>query len=277
MKRVFVCLFLCTALLLSLGLCAHAEAKIDYVADTAQILSEDVRAALSDQAAQISAQYGCGVYVVTVDDYRSYVNGGIEDFSEAVYKTYELGEGDGKNGIVLALSMDDRDYDLCAYGDFANYAFTDYGKDQLAGTFLDNFRRNDWQGGFQDYIANCGSLLDMAARGEPLDYVAPEPVPAKRGIDPFESLLILLFPSLAAGGTVSGMARQMKTAVKQTGAYNYIGQGGAELTAKEDQFINRSVTRQVIRRQRMDDRPGSAHSGGTTVNSGGFSHHSGKF
>ena len=277
MKRVFVCLFLCTALLLSLGLCAHAEAKIDYVADTAQILSEDVRAALNDQAAQISAQYGCGVYVVTVDDYRSYVNGGIEDFSEAVYKTYELGEGDGKNGIVLALSMDDRDYDLCAYGDFANYAFTDYGKDQLAGTFLDNFRRNDWQGGFQDYIANCGSLLDMAARGEPLDYVAPEPVPAKRGIDPFESLLILLFPSLAAGGTVSGMARQMKTAVKQTGAYNYIGQGGAELTAKEDQFINRSVTRQVIRRQRMDDRPGSAHSGGTTVNSGGFSHHSGKF
>ena len=277
MKRVFVCLFLCTALLLSLGLCAHAEAKIDYGADTAQILSEDVRAALNDQAAQISAQYGCGVYVVTVDDYRSYVNGGIEDFSEAVYKTYELGEGDGKNGIVLALSMDDRDYDLCAYGDFANYAFTDYGKDQLAGTFLDNFRRNDWQGGFQDYIANCGSLLDMAARGEPLDYVAPEPVPAKRGIDPFESLLILLFPSLAAGGTVSGMARQMKTAVKQTGAYNYIGQGGAELTAKEDQFINRSVTRQVIRRQRMDDRPGSAHSGGTTVNSGGFSHHSGKF
>ena len=277
MKKYLVSLLLCAALLLGLGLCAHADARIDYITDTAGLLSEDARAQLNATAAQISRQYDCGVYVVTVDDYRDYVQGGIGDFSEAIYKTYELGEGEGKNGIVLALSMRERDYDLCAYGDFAHYAFTDYGKEQLAGTFLDNFRANDWEGGFRDYVSNAGRLLDMAARGEPLDIVIQEQEPAKRGISPIESLLIVLFPGLAAGGTVSGMARQMKTAVKQTGAYNYIGQGGAQLTGREDQFIHRSVTRQVIRRQPTGgSRPGG-HSGGTTINAGGFSHHSGKF
>ena len=282
MKKLLVSLLLCSVLLLSLGLCAHAEAKIDYVTDTAGILSEDVRTQLNEQAREISRQYGCGVYVVTVDDYRSYVNGSIEDFAEAVYRNYELGEGEGKDGVLLTLSMKDRDYDLCAYGDFGNYAFTDYGKDQLAGSFLDNFRANDWEGGFRDYVGNSGTLIERAQRGDPLDIWIPdppEPVQPQRGIDPIEALLIVLFPSLAAGGVVSGMSRKMKTAVKQTGAYNYIGQGGAELTAREDTFINRSVSRQVIRRESVsdNDHSGGGHYGGTTVNSGGFSHNSGKF
>ena len=282
MKKLLVSLLLCTALLLSLGLCARAEARIDYVTDTAGILSEDSRAELSEQAREISERTGCGVYIVTVDDYRSYVKGSIGDFSEAVYRNYELGEGEGKNGVLLVLSMDDRDYDLCAYGDFGNYAFTDYGMDQLADSFLDNFRAGDWEGGFRDYVGNCGVMIERAQNGDPLDIWIPdppEPVEVKRGIDPIEALLIVLFPGLAAGGVVSGMSRQMKTAVKQSGAYSYVGQGGVELSGREDTFINRSVTRQVLRRQSVsdNDRPSGGHYGGTTVNSGGFSHHSGKF
>ena len=111
MKKLFVSLLLCAAFVLSLGLCAHAEAKIDYVTDTAGILSEDSRAALNEQARAISEQTGCGVYIVTVDDYTRYVKGSIEDFSEAVYRNYELGEGEGKDGVLLAMSMNERDYD----------------------------------------------------------------------------------------------------------------------------------------------------------------------
>ena len=33
MKKLFVSLLLCAAFVLSLGLCAHAEAKIDYVTE----------------------------------------------------------------------------------------------------------------------------------------------------------------------------------------------------------------------------------------------------
>ncbi|MBQ9686668.1 MAG: TPM domain-containing protein [Oscillospiraceae bacterium] len=275
-KKLFLSLLLAVLLLLSLGMSAHAEAQIDYVTDTAGLLSAEEQSALNEQARQIAAATGCGVYVVTVDDYTKYVSGNIEDFSEAIYKTYDLGEGEGKDGILLALSMSERDYDLCAYGDFANYAFTDYGKDQLAGTFLDNFRRNDWAGGFRDYIANAAALIQRAKAGNPLDTYVYETEPGPR-ITPFSVVVVIGLPLLIASMVVGGFKKQMKTAVRQTEAYDYIGQGGARLRGQRDQFINRSVTRQVIRREPVSSgRPGG-HAGGTHVNSGGFSHHSGKF
>ncbi len=279
-KKLLLCLLLCTALLLSLGLTAHAEAQLDYVSDYAGLLTEETRNTLNERARQISEEYGCGVYICIVNDYKQYVNGSLEYFSEEIYKTYDLGEGEERNGILLSMSMNERDFDLTAYGNTANYAFTDYGKDQLTDSFLDNFRRNDWEGGFADYIDNCGVFLARAKNGDPVDQWIPDPTPQpqerQHGMTPFKWLLSLLFPGVAGGAAVSGMSRQMKTAVKQTRADEYVGRGSPHLNVHDDQFINRNVTRQVIRRQQNVDRPGG-HAGGTTVNSGGFSHHSGKF
>ena len=274
-KRFLFSLLLCAALLLALPLTARAEAKIDYVSDYANILSAETRESLNSQAAQIAADTGCGVYIVVVDNYKTYVNGTIENFSEAIYKTYELGEGEGKNGVLLSMSMNDRDYDLTAYGDFGNYAFTDYGKQQLANTFLDNFRANDWAGGFADFVENSGRLIARARNGDPLDQWIPDP--PQRGITPAEALIIVLAPSLVAGMVVGGFKRKSKTAVRQTKAANYVSRGGLQLRERSDQFINRSVTRQIIPKNTSSSRPGGGHAGGTSVNSGGFSHHSGKF
>lgn len=59
---------------------------------------------------------------------------------------------------MLALSMAERDFQMLAHGDTANAAFTDYGKYIMQDEFLDNFREDDWYGGFADYIAACGPL-----------------------------------------------------------------------------------------------------------------------
>ena len=69
----------------------------------------------------------------------------------------------------------------------------------------------------------------------------------------------------------------MTTAVKQTRAEEYVGRGSPHLDVRSDQCVNRNVTRQVIRRQENNSRPGG-HYGGTTISgSHGGSHHSGKF
>ena len=149
-KRLFACLLLCTLLLLALPLTAGAEAKLDYVTDTAGILSSETRDALNQRAAQVSQQYGFPVYVIVVDDVKNYVNGTIEYFAEVIFSEYNLGAGESGDGVLLAMSMAERDYDIYAHGDFGNYAFTDYGKERLAQSFLDNFRQDDWAGGFQD-------------------------------------------------------------------------------------------------------------------------------
>ena len=284
-KRLLITLLLLCVALTAFGassLPAHAEARLDYVTDGANLLSEAERAALRDRAAEISDRYGFPVYIVTVDDYTDYVNGSIEYFTEEIFRSYDLGAGETGDGVLLALSMKERDYDLYAHGDFGNYAFTDYGKEQLANTFLDNFRSGDWAGGFADYVDNCGVLLQRARDGDPVDIWIPDPTPQPEprqpeGMTPLKMLLSLLFPGLVSGATVSGMARQMKTANRQTRAENYIGQGGVELRERQDQFINRSVTRQVIRRAPPGGgNQSGGHFGGTTISSSrGGSHHSG--
>lgn len=274
-KKLFLSLLLVLSLLLGLSACAYAEARLDNVSDYAGVLSDYERQSLNDRAAQISSQYDCGVYIVVVGDYRDFVNGSIENFTEEVFHSYGLGFGESENGVILSMSMDDRDYDIYAHGNFGNAAFTDYGKKQLAESFLDNFRRDDWAGGFRDFIDNSGEMMRRARNGEPVDiWISDaEPEPPYTAV---EFLFSLAFGLLIAGITVGSMKKQMKTAVQQTRASGYVPQGGVSLRAQADQFVNRTVTTQVIRRE-SENRSGG-HYGGTTISgSHGGSHSSGKF
>ncbi len=277
-KKVIVSLLFALCLLLGMTAAAHADAQIDYVSDYAGLLSDTQRQDLNDRAAEIADEYNFGVFVVVVNDYKSYVNGSIEDFSENVFHRYGLGRGQKEEGVLLAMSMNDRNYDIYAHGDFGNYAFTDYGKDQLANSFLDDFRRNDWAGGFRDFIKTSGDMLEKARNGQPVDTWIPDQAETGPRMTLGKLLVSLGVGCLTGGATVGGMKRQMKTAVRQTGAANYVAQGGVRLSNKRDDFVNRSVTRQVIPRQTNSGRPGGGHFGGTTISgSHGGSHHSGRF
>ena len=277
-KKLFVCLLLALCLMLSVMAAAWGEARIDHVSDYAGVLSDSERASLNERAEELTNEYGFGVFIVVVNDYTQYVNGTIENFAENIFHRYELGWGSKEEGVVLAMSMNDRSYDIYAHGDFGNYAFTDYGKTQLADSFLDNFRRNDWAGGFRDFLSNCGTMLQQAKDGNPVDTWIPDP--AEQGPRmTLGKLLVSLGVGCATGGvTVGSMKRSMKTAVRQSGAANYVSRGGVTLSRKQDDFVNRSVTRQVIPRQTSGSRPGGGHFGGTSISgSHGGSHHSGKF
>lgn len=277
-KKLFVCLILCLSLCMGFALSASAQ-ELYNISDAAGLLGAQDLVTLDENAKAISNHYNCGVYVVIVDDYTDYVRGSISDFSEAVYKSYDLGYGEGRNGILLALSMAERDYDLCAYGDWAHYAFTDYGKGELADEFLDNFRNNDWAGGLYDYVAGCSSLMDLAKNGNPLDTIIYEEVPEVPGWTPTELMLIIFVPCLIALGICSVYRAQMKTAKRQFFAMPYVDEGSSRLTVNHDQFLSRNVVRTPIPRKDDDDGPRASggRPGGTSINSGGFSHKSGKF
>ena len=276
-KKLFVCLILCLSLCLGFGFSAQA-AELYNVSDAAGLLEAQELVTLDENAKTISEHYNCGVYIVIVDDYKSYVNGSITDFSEAVYNSYQLGLGEGRNGIMLSLSMAERDYDLCAYGDWAHYAFTDYGKDKLSETFLDNFRNNDWAGGFNDYVANCASLMEMAKNGEPLDTIVYEEVPEPPGLDAFDLMIIVVVSCLAGLVVCSVFKMQMKNTGRKYHAADYMNFSRSNLRASSDRFLRRDVVRTLIPRDDDDDsRPSGGRPGGTTINAGGFSHKSGKF
>lgn len=286
MKKQYLRGALC--LLLALILCTTVfAAGGSYVIDEAGLLTADEAAALNAQAATISEEYGVGVYIAAIEDFTDY-GYSVEEASESVYLSYGLGLGEEENGILLLLSMDDRDYDLCAYGKQAHIAFTDYGKDQLADAFLDNFRNDDWFGGFRDYVVECGEYLRLAAEGDPVDVAGSsgdiyyydengeleyvEHTDAQHGIFWAPGWIVSAILGVLLALLIAWIVKRttMRSVAAKAEAGNYVT-GAPNFYARSDQFTHVTESRRKI------ERSNNSSGGGTSVNSGGFSHSSGKF
>ena len=264
-KKITLSLLLALCLVLSLGGAALAsgEMAVPYVTDAAGLLTQDEVLALEAQAEQIAEDYGCAPYILVVENYRDYED--TDDALEAgmnLYERWGLGHGPEKNGLLLMLSMAERDRALVTNGSVTHQAFTDYGQDYLCEQFLDNFRNDDWAGGFRDYLDGCAWLLEQAKNGTPYDVNT-----APKGFNP----LIIVIPLVLALVVCLVLTAQMKTAKRKTEAGDYMVQGGTEMRVVQDIFTHRTVTRQVIQ---SENKGGG---GGTTINARGFSGKSGKF
>ena len=265
-NKITLSLLLALCLVLSLGGAALAGngLTMPHVTDAVGLLSNEEIMALEAQAGQIEDSYGCAPYILVVEDFQVYED--TADIFEAgmnLYERWELGHGPEKNGLLLILSMAERDYALVTYGSVTHQAFTDYGQDYLTEQFLDNFRQNDWAGGFQDYLNTSAWLLEQAKNGTPYDVDT-----APQGFNP----LIIVIPLALAAAVCVVFVLQMKTAKLKTEAGDYMVQNGTNMRVVQDIFTHRTVTRQVI--QQNENKGGG---GGTTINARGFSGKSGKF
>lgn len=258
-KRIFrLLLALCIAALLAGSVSALAsEPQLPYVTDTADLLSDSAELKLTQIALQIEERYGVGVYVVSVEDYRAFDPAGVYEATYGIYHEYTMGAGDGREGIMLLLSMKERDYAIFRYGEKTAYAFNDYGLAKLEEEFLDNFAENDWNGGFENYFRTCARYLEKAEAGDPVRK------------SPMTMILIFRVIALAiAAGVCAVLVAQMKTVHKGTSAVSYAG--NLALTEQFDQFTHRTETRRKIERSNSS---GSGHG----ESGGGGSGRSGKF
>jgi uncharacterized membrane protein YgcG len=230
------------------------------ITDDAYILSDDELDELETEAEAVSKKYGVGVYVVTVDNYLNYYDcDGVYEANYSIYHDYTMGEGEGRDGIMLLLSMENRDYSLFSYGDDSEYAFDDYGLDMLEEEFLDNFSEDDWYGGFRDYIDECSSYLQQAQDGDPVRDSPLFFIIIAIGIALFIALLV-----------VGNMWIRMGKVAELTTANNYIT-GQLEVTEQQDTFAFQTQVRHKI--QSSSSSGSSSHS-----ESGGGGHgRSGKF
>jgi len=256
MKRK-ISLYMLLALLLSLLILPVQAAELGYVTDAAGLLTDAEWEELESLCVRISDQYDCGVYMVTVEDYRDYGTGDVFEVTYGIYHEYDLGKGAERDGLLLLLSMAERDFALFVYGDGAEYAFNAYGQEQLEGEFLPYFRQNDWYGGFCAYANTCGSYLAQAAAGEPVKESPGGLIAVLIAASFLVSLVVVLI--LRAG---------MKNVRKQTQANQYLT-GRLEVTGRRDQFTHKTESRRKI----------ESSSGGSSAarSGGGGSGRSGKF
>lgn len=256
MKRNMTCVLLLLVLLSALLLPAYG-AQLSHVTDTAGLLTEQQCQELESYCAEITARYGCGVYIATVDDHRDYGSDDVFTVTYELYHDNQLGVGSERDGLILLLSMAQRDYALFVYGDGAEYAFDTYGQICLEEAFLPELGENDWYGGFTAYAQTCEEYLALAAEGNPVRENPTFAIVMLTGVSFAVALVVVLI--LRSG---------MKNVHRQTAAAAYVS-GALKLTGKFDRFTHKTTTRTKIE---------SSSSGSSSARSGGGgSGRSGKF
>ena len=251
-----------------------------YILDGAGLLSAEERAKLEELSAQITAEYPINVYVLTVDDFRDINSSSVFEAAEQYYLSHGLGYGPEQDGMLLLLSMEDRDYSLIAYGNYALTNLTDYGRRKLSEQFLDDFRENDWMGGFTDYLTVTKDYLKEAKQNRPIDIYDDPPDPKKvRSLSAVISLLLGFPASLLA---CTGMKSKMRSVKAAHAANQYLNPGSVNFSDRSEILTNTTQVRTPIPRaeHRGDNGGGGGASfggGGSHVNSSGFGGHSGKF
>lgn len=262
--------------------------QLEYVTDQAGILTDSQRQKLNERAAAISEQHHCSLYIVTVNDHTQF-NPDVYEAAKGIFTYYDLGYGDGRDGVILLLSMNERDYAFTGHGDLGETICGYESSWIIEDEFLDNFRKNDWYGGFSDYLEACGKQLTKLEKGEDITQGA-DIISGPDGLDyheynapgrsemPVALKLVIAIgaPSLIALIVCSTFKAQMKTAKERTTAEDYVVPGSATLRIREDRFTHRTESRTRINTDSGSSRGGGG--GGSSFHSGGgFSGRSGKF
>ena len=123
---------------------------------------------LNRLARTYSDEYNCGIYVRLKADYSNDITN-VEDYSEYIFNSEEMGVGETKDGVMLLYVMSDRNYYISAYGDNGSAAFTDYGKEKLDDHFLSYLSSGDYNVAFTTFINDSAYYLDEYQKGEPID------------------------------------------------------------------------------------------------------------
>lgn len=242
--------------------------------DNDNLLSADEKAEVSALLEKISEELKMSVVIVT--EY-SLSGSSAQDYADDFYDYNGYGCGDNRDGILLLVSLEERDYHIstCGYG---ITAFTDYGLGVIEDEFLGYLSDGDYCEAFESF-ANEVEILGMSARsGSIVDTNNKKPAGnVKKGINVKSLIICALIGTGLSCLIVFIIAKSStKSVAFASGAQSYRQGEGLTLTEKKDHFIYKNVTK------RYNPPAQTSSSGGgssTHTSSSGSSHggHGGKF
>lgn len=238
----------------------QGSTPMEHIFDLCDLLPYEKWQELESRAKTFTERHHCGIYFALVEDFTEYGDDGVYLTTAQLYHNSGLGYGEGRDGIIVLLSMAERNYAMFVYGTYAEYAFDEYGQEELEGYFLEDFGRDDWAGGISHYLNACHEFLTKAEAGEPV----------RESIWPV-AVLMLGLGSVVAGIVCFWFLRGMKTVRPKSKADVYVAAGGLHLTAQRDQYERTVTTRTKIQKESSSGSNTHSESGG------GGSGRSGKF
>ncbi len=253
---------------------------LDYVTDQAGVLSETQLSNLSEKAKELTEEYDVGVYVVLLDSRDDFTwSRNIETLSEEIRSGYSIGVGytekkakhesadvnaQWKDSILLTVAFDVRRYDLCASGEYANWAFSDYARSYTRDKFVDDFKDNNWVSGLSDYLNEVEKVLEVSAKGKEFSY-------RNTVTGTLVGIFVPIILALLFGyGIAAAMRSSMQNTQKAMNAAAYVAGDQVNFTRREDYYIRTLVSRVYSPKEKSGGGGGGHSSSGSSHTSGSF-------
>ncbi|MCX4295565.1 MAG: TPM domain-containing protein [Lachnospiraceae bacterium] len=265
MKKRIRAVLLIAIFCLSFGMvvCA-AEAKTSRLVDYADLLTESEENRLLSILDEISERQQLDIVIVTTNtlDGKS-----PTVYADDFYDENGYGFGVEKDGVLLLISMEDRDWWISTAG-YGIIAFTDAGITYLSEQFLSALSDGDYEKAFTQFARLCDEFIAQARTGEAYDIGELPKAPFSIGYNLIRSLIIGLIIAVIVAMT---MRAGMKSVRFQSAASTYIKSGSMNVTEARDLFLYSHVDRKVRQKESSSKGGSQTHtsSSGRTHGGGG--------
>ena len=224
MKRKLLTMLLVVVLCLSLTISVSAASEAD-IYDEADLLSSAEETQIAEKLSSIGQQFDAQIVIMTV----SSTDGSIDTFVEDVYDSMNMGRGENRDGVLLLVCMDSREYRILSNG-FAGAAIGMDQIDAISDAIVSDLSDGEYADAFVAFADHCAYYLDGYLNGYPFNAG--------------KKLVTALVIGVVAGVVVAFvLKKQLKSVRQQKRANVYIKSGSMKITASRDLFLYRQVTR----------------------------------
>lgn len=243
------------------------ERQLPRVVDNAELLTDSEEIKLRKQLDKISESQKCDVAVVTVNSLEGKTS---QDYADDFYDYNGYGMGVGDDGILLLISMEERDWAITTYG-FGITAFTDAGMEYIAEQFKPDLSSGDYIEAFTKFAELSDDFLTQARNGKAYNIGNMPKKPFNFG---FHILIAVVIGFALAFITVSVMKGKLKSVRQQSGASDYVRKNSMQVTESRDMFLYHTINRRAKPKNSSSSGSSSTHSSSSGRSHGGSS---GKF
>ena len=249
MKR-FLILLLTLALCMGLAVSGSASAAAGIVMDDADLLSQAEEQALTQKLTDVGTAYNTQMIVATV---ASAQGKDPDDLVNDLYDSMNFGYGETREGVLLLVCMDPREYRILSNG-YAGNAIDPGVIDTIGDAIVSDLSDGDYADAFEIFADKCDYYLNGYLNGFPFE----------TGQNLVISLVVGLVLALIVTAILKG---QLKSVRKQHAANVYVRSGSMQVTLSRDIYLYRHVSRT---KRESSNSSGSRSGGSRSVGGGSF-------
>lgn len=205
------------------------------------------------------------VIVVTTNDLEN--RSTATELADDIYDQCGFGYGESKNGLLLLISMQDRDWAISTC-DSAITAFTDAGIDYIGEKITPSLSGGDYAAAFNTFADLCDDFITKAKTGTPY---TSRTLP-KEPLSPIYIPVAIAIGLVLALIIVGCMKAKLKSVRFKAAANSYVKSDSLNVTESSDLFLYNTITR--TKKPKDNDSGSSTHTSSSGTTHGGGS---GKF